>query len=315
MAAVLLGAALTLAGCAAPAPAPDPRPARTRPAAPQKAVDALLATALQRYTEGNVSQALAAAAAAAEQAPRRADVAWLHARLCTAMPGCQPEPLDTRLRTLDPGNAAAWLGALSNAQGRQDRAAEDQILAVMGQSERFDVYWNSIVARSAVALGQATAQGPQDQRPPGPAGPLTEGLEIATGWMSALAAAALRPVTDACGPRRLAERAQRCARVAEVLRRGDSWLVEGIGLGIGERVYAAGTAGAKAVAEQIRRSRYQRDLAGELITAQIEKEKFSKELIELMFELPREQDVFLAILRWAGQPLEPPPGWAPPASP
>jgi hypothetical protein len=38
---------------------------------------------------------------------------------------------------------------------------------------------------------------------------------------------------------------------------------------------------------------------------QVEREKLSAELIELMKKLRREQEVSLAVLRWAGLPLTP----------
>jgi hypothetical protein len=37
----------------------------------------------------------------------------------------------------------------------------------------------------------------------------------------------------------------------------------------------------------------------------VERDKFSGQMIELMKKLPREQDVAVAILRWAGEPLLP----------
>jgi hypothetical protein len=45
--------------------------------------------------------------------------------------------------------------------------------------------------------------------------------------------------------------------------------------------------------------------------SQEDRAALSNELIELMRSLPREQDVFLAVLRWARQPTTPPPQWQP----
>jgi hypothetical protein len=50
---------------------------------------------------------------------------------------------------------------------------------------------------------------------------------------------------------------------------------------------------------------YRSQAAGAVMRSQVEHDKFSQQMIELMKKLPREQDVSLAILRWAGQPLLP----------
>jgi len=87
--------------------------------------------------------------------------------------------------------------------------------------------------------------------------------------------------------------------------RGDSYIAESVGLGIAERLAPPNSLQAGAVANQIRRARYQRDTAGQIITEQVERDKFSHEMIKLMSSLRREQDVFLAVIRWGGQPLDP----------
>ena len=50
---------------------------------------------------------------------------------------------------------------------------------------------------------------------------------------------------------------------------------------------------------------YRNQAAGAIVRSQVERDKFSAQFIELMKKLPREQDVSVAILRWAGQPLLP----------
>jgi hypothetical protein len=53
--------------------------------------------------------------------------------------------------------------------------------------------------------------------------------------------------------------------------------------------------------ERTEASQYQRDAASQIINAQLDREKTSTQLIELMAKVPREQDVFQAIVRWGGQ--------------
>src|SRR5262245_35291732 len=58
--------------------------------------DELAGDALQALTEGSGQRALAAIQRANVVAPKRADLAWLHARICMLAPGCEPEPVETR---------------------------------------------------------------------------------------------------------------------------------------------------------------------------------------------------------------------------
>ena len=102
--------------------------------------------------------------------------------------------------------------------------------------------------------------------------------------------------------------AARCLRISEAMLRGDTYMAEGVGLGIRERLASPGTPGATAVAEMIKISRYQRDTATTIMESQVEREKLSRELVNLMQKLRREQDVFVAVIRWGGQPVLPPAG-------
>lgn len=57
--------------------------------------------------------------------------------------------------------------------------------------------------------------------------------------------------------------------------------------------------------ERVATLSYRSQAAGAVVREQVERDRFSAQLIELMKKLPREQDVSVAILRWAGQPLVP----------
>ena len=57
--------------------------------------------------------------------------------------------------------------------------------------------------------------------------------------------------------------------------------------------------------ERVATLSYRSQQSGAIVREQVERDKFSAQMIELMKKLPREQDVSLAILRWAGQPLLP----------
>ena len=127
--------------------------------------DELAGDALQALADGNSQRALAAIARANLVAPKRPDLAWLHARICMLAPGCEPEPVETRLRKLAPDNGVVWLGPLARAQSRHDRRVEDQILEAMSRAQRFDLYWTGLVWRLSTARNaRAPAPGTPEAR-------------------------------------------------------------------------------------------------------------------------------------------------------
>jgi hypothetical protein len=298
---LLLMALLAGGGCASSA---QNAGAEKRTPASAGPPDVLLADAMRlQNQQHNTARALPLVKMAAEKAPDRADIAWLYSQLCAQEKGCQPDPTEARLRRLAPGNAAAWLGALSRARQRSDVAAENEILDAMSRSDRFDVYWNSLVSKIAVVMSADTAS------QLGPATPdlLTSNLNEAIGWLSSIVVPSFVAVTESCSAARTANPtvAERCRAIAAALEQGDSYIAESVGLGIAQRLSPPGSPRAAAVEEQIERSRYQRDTAGQVIASQDERDKFSREMLKLMSSLRREQDVFLAVIRWSGQPLEP----------
>lgn len=292
--------AIALAACAGSGPQ------RSTPASAAKGdADTWAASALKaRSADRNAAQALTQIKRATDIAPDRADLAWLHVRLCMEVPGCEPEPLEARLRKLDPANGAVWLGVLSRTQARRDAQAEQQILDAMSRAERFDVYWTSLNSHLAVALNAGTSAASTQKDP------LTTSLNSVTDWLSGLVVLAFKPVTSACDRQRARDAAavQRCQDIAQAMQRSDTTLVEALGLGMAQRFATPGTSAAAEYDRHAARLAYLSQASGSIIQAQVEREKFSTQLIELMKKLRREQEVSAAILRWAGQPLEPPPG-------
>lgn len=270
-------------------------------------VDALVADAMRRhFAQHDTAQALQMLKVAASRSPERADIVWLYSQLCAQASGCTPEPLEAQLRKLDPGNGIAWLGALSRARAKADVPAETEILTAMSRSPRFDLYWNPLVSRLGLAISQSTSAEAKNAM----MDPLTSGLNEAVGWLSSVALPAFQPLREACSGAGISGPTLRtdCIRISDAMRRGDTYIVEGLGLGIAQRMAAPGSDAAAQIEQQITLSRYQRETATGVMEAQLEREKFSQQLVDLMKKLPREQDVFLAVLRWSGSSLTPPPG-------
>lgn len=270
-------------------------------------VDALVADAMRRhFAQRDTAQALQMLKVAASRSPDRADIAWLYSQLCVQASGCAPEPLEAQLRKLDPGNGIAWLGALGRARAKADVPAETAILTAMSRSPRFDLYWNPLVSKLGLAISQSTSAEAKNAM----MDPLTSGLNEAVGWLSSIALPAFQPLREACSGAGVSGPTVRtnCIRISDAMRRGDTYIVEGLGLGIAQRMAAPGSDAAAQIEQQITLSRYQRETATGVMEVQLDRQKFSQQLVELMKKLPREQDVFLAVLRWSGSSLTPPPG-------
>lgn len=261
--------------------------------------DSLAAEALAAYhLQRDGARTLALIAAATNRAPNRADLAYLQLALCRAIEGCQPEPYETIVRKLEPSNAVVWMRALEQAQQRRETSVEAHVLEAMGRAETFDVHWNELVAAvtgARIALGARA----------------NAALSETVGWLGETIVPPLQPLTLACGRTRTAEPgwAQRCSKLAQVLANGDTYVVEALGLKIAQQV-TADALEQNRLAQRTLTARYLWRESGTIIESQVERDKFAAQLVELMRKLRREQDVHLAVVRWAGLPVVPPRGWS-----
>jgi len=297
---------LLLSACAGSPPQPG---APNAPTVPEGSLDAdqLAASALALWgtnATNNGSRALSQIQKAAQAAPQRPEILWLHLRLCTEMASCEPQPIEAQLRKLDPGSGTVWLGPLGRAQERRDARAEAQILDMLSKAEHFNVYWTTLIAKLGPILSKTPVATSVAQPVPTP---LTNAMNSTTNWLSSLTTPAFRSVTLSCEERRVREPATRalCQQVAQTLQRSDTTLAEGLGLGIEQRLAVPSSATAMQVILKIQTLGHQNQAAGAIVAAQVEKEKFSEQMIKLMQQLKKEQDVSRALLRWAGQPLTP----------
>jgi hypothetical protein len=291
---LLATVALGVASCgtsAVKSPAPQGRE-------PTAAPDAFAAEALATYQlQRDGARSLALITEAVRRAPKRADLVYLQASLCRLIEGCPPETYEAHLRKLAPENAAVWMRALAAAQKRREPSVEAQILEAIGRAEHFDVYWNSLganIASARIANGAA------------PEAALSETIN----WLGSTIVPAFQTLTLSCARGRTGEAqwADRCRRVAQVLMNGDTLIAERVGIALAQQVTSDPIEVTK-LAERERTARYLWRESAEIINSQVERDKFSLELLELMRKLRREQDVHLAVMRWAGRAVTPPPQW------
>ncbi|HEY8537640.1 MAG TPA: hypothetical protein VIL28_02165 [Steroidobacteraceae bacterium] len=295
----ILGLAIAAgaAGCAGPqekaAQVQSPARENQMTEADGLAAEALAAYHLQR----DGARTLNLIAAATNRAPQRADLAYLQLALCRAIEGCQPEPYETIVRKLEPANAVVWMRVLEQAQQQRETSVEAHILEAMGRAETFNVHWNELVAAitgARIALGAGA----------------NAALSETVGWLGETIVPSLQPLTHACARTRTAERewAQRCSKLAQVLANADTYVVEALGLKIAQQVTAEKLEQDR-LAQRALTARYLWRESGTIIESQVERDKFALQLVELMRKLRREQDVQLAVVRWAGSPVVPPRGW------
>jgi hypothetical protein len=232
-------------------------------------------------------QSLQFLARASAMAPDRPDLVWAQALRCGQLPPCDPEPIEQRLRELDPANGAGWWGALARAGAANETEGTDAALAAISHSDRLDIYWTTLIAH----LGRAVADTKKMS--------LAESEVAIIGYIAAQAIPAYLYISTSCKGERLqqAEVTEVCRGVARSLQRGDTYITEMIGVAIAKRVWPEDSPEWKAAADE--RRVYQYRSAHYLKIAQ-RKITHPGEYLALCAQNRREQDVLLAQLIKAG---------------
>ena len=231
-------------------------------------------------------------ARATAAAPDRADLLWLNVRACLETPECDPQPIERRLRQLDPANGTGWLVDLMRASAAKDYVASDAILAAVGRSDRVDIYWTTLIAH----LTRATARAHKVS--------LDEARNSIIGALAASIIPAFAAASDSCKGARLeqADVIETCRGVARALERGDTYITEMMGVTIAKRVWPEGSQEWRAAdaARQLFEYRSKLWASAAVDTAHTE------EFLKLCEHNRREQDVFLAQLKSEGKNPSPP---------
>jgi hypothetical protein len=255
--------------------------------------DSLQAAAILGDDPGQRLQLIERAAAAA---PARADILWWQVQLCSRVASCEPQPVAARLRALDPGNGAGWSAALERSGKLKDAAALQATLTAISNTERFGVYWNQSIVHTANAVIRARAMEPK------------------SAFVAAIGAAAAqtipyKPMTDLCQGRALEqpEVLATCRRLAAVLRRGDTYLTEMVGLLLARRVWPQGSAEYQAAVDARRVAQYRTETDDRLTTGRVLDSVWVQGRLEMLATHGTEQEVVLADITTAGLNPDPPP--------
>jgi hypothetical protein len=241
-------------------------------------------------------RSLALLAQAAAAAPERPELAWLHAQACQEAPPCEAEPIERRLRALDPSNGAGWMGALARADASSDVAALDAALLAMSTSNRVDIYWTRLVPRLSRAASEAGTMS------------LDEAEILIVGYLAGEAISGYTAASHACKGQRLEKREniEICRGVAKAFQRGDTYMSEMVGIAIAKRVWPEDSQEYKSAVEGRRVYQYRADKLLKVLTSQ-RSEWTTEKYLTLVEQNHREQDVYLAELVEAGVNPNPPP--------
>jgi hypothetical protein len=259
--------------------------------------DSLAAAAL--LTVGPTSdpnERMALITRAVSEAPERADLLWLNLRLCSQREGCDTAPLELKLRALDPSNGAAWIDSIGRASKQGDAPALRGALSAIGSSKRFDLYWNATVVHATNAMVRTHELG------------LSAAFINAAGLSGATVIPIYQPILKACKGDALHDLdwLESCRRVAAVMRNGDTYITEMVGLTLVKQVWPEGSSEyADAVAAR-RVAHYRMETDGELGVHLMSSSKVAAKRLALMTAKRTEQEVASAVIASVGDSLNPP---------
>ncbi len=229
-------------------------------------------------------QRLKLMARAVSEAEDRPDLVWLNLRLCGEVEGCDPEPLEVQLRALDPDNGAAWFDSISRAGRRHDVTAVRKGLSAVATSSRFDMYWNATIVHITNAVRKTHTMD------------LPSALVATIGVASAIAIPAYQTILNACKGDQLQDPGvlDTCRRVSTVMRGGDTYLTEMVGIAIAKRAWPEGSSTYVEALSARRLGHYRLDADAKLSLHRFLFSEYATKRLHLMREKRSEQEVILA---------------------
>jgi hypothetical protein len=263
--------------------------------------DSLAAAALLSIGPGvDPVRRLTLIARAVSEAPDRPDLVWLNVRICTQVDGCNPEALEAQLRALDSDNGAAWFDSIGPAAGRNDEAAVRKSLAAIETSTRFDTYWNTTIVHVTDAMLR------------------TKTIDLRTAFTAAIGVAAAtvippyQAILNACKGESLKDHefVATCRQVASVMRRGDTYMTELVGLAIAKRTWPEGSAEFVGAVSARRVIHYRIHIDGQISLDRVWSSRYAAKRLHLMTKYRTEQEVVSTEILNAKMDPNPPSDWA-----
>jgi hypothetical protein len=249
--------------------------------------------------ENAAASRLALITRAADAAPDRPELTWLRLQSCTQVKSCNPEPIADHLRAADPTNAAAWIGVIADSSERKDPEQTRTALLAIANTDRFDVYWNPLIVNTANAIIKTKTMDS------------ATALVAVLGMVTAQTIPPYAPLVHACrGPPLLqADILAACRRVSTVLRRGDTYISELIGIAIAMRVWPEGSAEYQDAVEARRTAHYRMETEAKLILREKWDDAYAERYIRLLATHHTEQEAALERIVSAGMSPNPSADW------
>jgi hypothetical protein len=247
--------------------------------------------------------ALEFAVKASELAPDDPAISWQHLQLCEDATACDIRDAATTMRWVDADNGVAWLPTLAAAQKDRDTVQVDRVLSDMAQTSRFDLYGN----RTAVMMFDAL----RSARRALPANYLTSDLTRLTEAMGIAGAAVMpsfSPLINACREAAATERREDCLKLSKRMQRADAVMAQLVGFAIEKRLTPADGKEQRVIAERRRLLEWRVSAANQSDTPLLPwlRNARARSRLAKMRAMPREEDVYIALLREHGLPLDPP---------
>ena len=262
--------------------------------------DSLAAAALiGHWPKTDPAERLTLISRAVAAAPDRPDLIWLNIGACSQVESCDPTPLATQLRGVDPANGAAEWVSISRAGKTNDLPALRQYLGAIATSTRFDTYWNATIAHATNTVLRTKTMD------------LRTAFTATTGGEAAVTILPYQSIVNACKGEALTDPdlVATCRQVASVMRRGDTYITEMVGLAIAKRTWPEGSAEYLDATSARRVARYRMATAGKIGLHHLWNAHYTQVRLQLMAEKKTEQEVNLAEIMNAMVSPDPPSGW------
>jgi len=262
--------------------------------------DSLAAAALLgRWPKADPDERLKLISRAVGEAPDRPDLIWLNIGVCIHVESCDPTSLAALLRGVDPANGAAEWVSISRAGKSNDAPAARKHLASIATSTRFDTYWNATIVHATNAILRTKTMD------------LWMAFTATIGAEAALAIPPYQSIVNACKEESLnnPDVVATCRQVASVMRCGDTYITEMVGLAIAERAWPEGSAEYLEAASARRVAHYRMDTVGKIGLHHVWNSQYIARQLELMTENKTEQEGMLAEIVNAKLSPNPPSGW------
>jgi hypothetical protein len=260
------------------------------------------ATRSRAETAKAASAALEFAVKASELAPDDAALGWLRLRLCADAAGCDLRDTATTMRWIDADNGAAWIPTLAVAQKDRDAVEIDRVLADMARGTRFDLYGDRTTVFFFDSLRRVRGNLPAEYLKTDLAR-LTE----AVGLAAAVTVPSFSPLINACRDTADSERREPCLKLAKTMQRADAVLAQLVGFAIEKRLAPPDSKESRTVLERRRLLEWrvaEANQSEEPVLPWLRNARARSRLAK-MRALPREEDVYIAVLREHKLPLQP----------